>query len=208
MLRFKDDRVRTDVGTGKCLHCLFRRNCGLSPSACAFLDGGLPVRKLAFVVFDTLKRERIYEYDCGWVSENGELNDTAVMPDEIDVMMGPGRTAWAITPFSLGRSPFRAVPRRGETREAFDRRVSAVVEKVRTMDDHGKPLTRLRRLFTKLGKDGELHDNYCDDVMFMAGDYWPGMSPEEILAMYTSSGCDVTPREYLSNRRRLEAANE
>lgn len=208
---FSRDCRRDDVGTSKCMHCLFNRHCYLCPNCCCFIDDRTPVHRLSFYVYNKSIAESRPEfvYDCGWLVPYGGSpnNDTLpVMPDEItDLLTLDDKYIISLTaPFNMRFSPFHAVPKKTET---YGRMMERVMSVIRILEnDELKDLDvdkKIKKIIQLSGHTEELKTTYGDDLDFFLEDYWPGQTKEEIVKVYFKPK-EVTIEEYMKSRRKLE----
>lgn len=207
LLEFSQDDRRDDVHLGKCMHCMFNKRCRFAPGGCHFIDRETPVHRIAFVVKDRSRsRDELARYDCGWMSVGGIRDDSvSVMPDSFDYSIPADTNVVFIRPFSSGWSPYRAIPKRGETYGTFKKRIEAIASVIQEELSSRRPNEKesLRRIIVKCGHEKELHEKYGDDIMFMVTDWWPDMSPAEIIGMYSRED-KVDAETFMNNRRRIE----
>ena len=214
LYRFSQDSRRDDLNLSKCMHCLLNRKCFMGPTGCRFIDRKVPIHQLAFKVVLWVDRHcEKYVYDCGWIvdSRGVEDDDVAVMPDEITdrIDFNSEMRIVPIAPFSCVRNQYRAVPKRGEKRFEFINRINGVVTRIQEeLKDRRKDVkAALRSIVRASGHEDELKTKYGNDIMFMVSDWWPDMTPDEILDMYSPDG-KVTPLVFAENRRKYEKGVE
>ena len=205
--RFSRDSNRSDVGTSKCMHCVFRHDCMLVPNQCPFLDDRTPEHKLSMEF--SCRGERGM-YDCGWL-HMPSIGHVVVLVKDLGQYMSLDKGALINrrAPFSCDLCVHRAVPKPGETYEAYTDRVERAMAVLRSeMTDDGKSImARMKDIVRAIGKEDLLRDAYEGDIRFFTSDYWPGMTMDEIIRMYGASR-EPTDRDYLKNRRRLEKEAE
>lgn len=213
--RFSQDSRRDDLNLGKCMHCLLNRKCFMGPTGCRFIDRKVPVHQLAFKVIRWDSRNYVYyTYDCGWIADSGGVvndDDVAAMPDEITdrICFNSEMRIVPIAPFSCVRNQYRAVPKRGERRIDFINRINGVAARIQEeLKDKRKDVkAALRSIVKASGHEDELKIKYGNDIMFLVSDWWPDMTPDEILDMY-SPDSRITPLVFAENRRKYEKGVE
>lgn len=210
--RWFEDWSREDIGTSKCLHCMFRRNCHHVPRGCTFIDDRTPVWRTSFDIWESngWRACRILSYDCGFLLGEDESSVVVKMPDEFTFALTPARTVYLAVPFSRGFSPMRVAPRRGETYEEFTRRVDADLQEIRLLLEKdmltGSPGSKVRMIIEKMGHGEELRELYNNDVEFMASDYWPGMTFDDIVDMYGKRKVEITPEVYRKTIKEIKGS--
>ena len=201
--QFSNDTRRDDVGTSKCLHCTFNRDCAMAPNYCAFVDDRTPMHRLSFsLVTDNSKTV----YDCGWlVLEN--VGPLAVPPSDLGqyIRIKQDMMFFNYKPFSLNLCIHMAVPKPGESMDEYRERVETAISLLSNRSDDNKlsETQMLKNIVKAIGKENDLKEIYDNNIRFFADDYWPGSTFKEILAMYYEKSA-ISDREYLANRRRLE----
>lgn len=204
IVRFKEDSNRDDVGTGKCMHCIFRRDCTRVPNNCPFIDDRTPMHVISFAVYECA--EEVVKYDCGWlVFPGGEK--VSVKPADLGqyIRLTENSAIGKREPFSMGICLHRAVPRPGETFENYARRVNEAFDRLQeSLENKDIPLEKkMRGIIRAAGKESDLKELYEDDMGFFVSDYWPGKTMQEVVNMYTNTE-NASDIDYLVKRRALE----
>lgn len=211
MQKYISDSNREDIFLSKCMHCFFKRACMKTPNFCSFIDERTPIHQLAFNVITRNSRRFILAYDCGWIirNNNGDrkmMPENAVMPDEFSDVMFPEYQVKAFRPFSLNLSRCRAVPKRGESYDAFKKRIDAVIEKFKkeTATTSMTLRQKMMLIIKSTGHEEELKNIYEGNLEFLLSDWWPDMSMQEIVNLYEKKSDEVSMDDFIKNRKRIE----
>ena len=202
--QYVEDTNRDDIGTSKCMHCLFRHNCRSVPRGCPFVDDRTPMNRLSFEMSDIRGNTSDIKYDCGWLLPD-EGDPVAKMPDELPDLVGiTASTRMTRTrPFDSGVGAYHILPMRGELYNAFLDRVDKLVTQV-TESLHGVTSVedRMRTIIKGMGLSNDLKEKYCDNLHFLMDDIWPGMTMSEVVNMYDNKG-GLSIRECLSEIKKI-----
>lgn len=202
--QYAGDTNRDDIGTSKCMHCLFRHNCKSVPRGCPFVDDRTPMNRLSFKLFDTRDDAPEINYDCGWLIPD-EGDPVAKMPDELPglVVVTASTGMTRTRPFDSGIGAYHILPMRGEPYNVFldrvDRLVTQVTESIQgitSVED------RMRAIIKGMGLSDDFKEKYGGDLRFLMDDVWPGMTMSEIVDMYDHRG-GLSIREYLSKIKKI-----